>query len=421
MDSDPINDSAAQRGSPRAWLQLWWRGWRGHERVLLTIAVTLVVMTQWLSPEMVLGLLLGLVAGSALQLWMGRAGPRQAPAANEVIAQDINTSQQAFAVLRQQVSATIQTSETAVFSMMERMTRVHGNTMQLRDRIGEAVGRSQALSEDSLAQAARHSQALAHLADHQREFETLRQGSLDRVRAVATQVRDLTPLAQLITDISRQTNLISVNASIEAARAGEAGAGFKVVATEVRRLSAQTAEAALQISHGIAVAAEGVDAELQRLEEGLVETSAVQMHEIAEHMRLLSDTLGEVVPYLAGLSNHMEVSMQQVTADIVETLGDMQFQDINRQLLEQINSALASLSKHFAQLYQLIDGRAPPPPQLLEELLRRWTSDYVMHSQRVAHANGTGTETLGLSSQLSEHEPRGLELATANGPRIELF
>lgn len=421
MDTDPINDSASSRLSLRAWLQLWWRGWRAHERVLLTMAVTLAVMTQWLAPEMVLGLMLGLVAGSGLQLWLGRAGARHAPATNEVIAQDINTSQQAFAVLRQQVSATIQTSETAVFSMMERMTRVHGNTMQLRDRIGEAVGRSQALSEDSLAQAARHSQALEHLADHQREFETLRQGSLDRVRAVAAQVRELTPLAQLITDISRQTNLISVNASIEAARAGEAGAGFKVVATEVRRLSAQTSEAALKISHGIAMAAEGVDAELQRLEEGLVETSAVQMHEIAEHMRLLSNTLGEVVPYLAGLSNHMEVSMQQVTADIVETLGDMQFQDINRQLLEQINSALASLSKHFSQLYQLIDGRAPPPPQLLEDLLRRWTSDYVMHSQRVAHAHGTGTETLGLSSQPSEQEPRGLELATANGPRIELF
>ena len=36
--------------------------------------------------------------------------------------------------------------------------------------------------------------------------------------------------------------------------------------------------------------------------------------------------------------------------------------------------------------YELIDGDAPPPPMLLEELLARWTENYVMHSQRVAHA-----------------------------------
>ncbi|MDD0815972.1 methyl-accepting chemotaxis protein [Curvibacter sp. HBC28] len=421
MDIEPHNESSSNPASLRRWMKSWWSAWRTQGRLLLALAVALVVLAQWLAPESVLTLLLGLVVGSWLQLWLGRSAARHGPATNEVIAQDINTSQQAFAVLRQQVSATIQTSETAVFSMMERMTRVHGNTMQLRDRISEAVGRSQALSADSLSQADRHGQALEHLADHQREFETLRQGSLDRVRSVANQVRDLTPLAQLITEISRQTNLISINASIEAARAGDAGAGFKVVASEVRRLSSQTAEAAQQITQGIHTAALGVDAELHRLEEGLVHSSSVQMHEIAEHMRLLSNTLGDVVPYLAGLSSHMEVSMQQVTADIVETLGDMQFQDINRQLLEQINSALASLSKHFAQLYQLIDGRAPPPPELLEELLRRWSSDYVMHSQRVAHAHGTGGTPLGVSSQATETEPVGLELATANGPRIELF
>jgi hypothetical protein len=54
-------------------------------------------------------------------------------------------------------------------------------------------------------------------------------------------------------------------------------------------------------------------------------------------------------------------------------------------MLEQVNSALGSLSGHFAQLYQLIDGQAPPPPVQLEELVTRWTDSYVMQSQWTAH------------------------------------
>lgn len=156
------------------------------------------------------------------------------------------------------------------------------------------------------------------------------------------------------------------------------------------------------------------------------ESAAAQLDEIAQHIQTMSRTLGEVVPYLGQLSQDMDGGVDRITSDIIDTLGDMQFQDINRQLLEQINNALGGLSTHFAQLYQLIDGQAPPPPVQLEELLQLWTQDYVMHAQRVAHVLAAGdqrrsTRPAASAEVIALHEPRPVELAVANGPRIELF
>ncbi|MDT7835972.1 methyl-accepting chemotaxis protein [Aquabacterium sp. OR-4] len=417
MDSDP--------DTPRTSLPQRWLRRITVRDIGLAVVLTLALGAHALwSDSVSWASLAWLATGTLVGMWLGaRARPLQL-GTNErttaVVTQDIQTLRQAFAVLKQQVDATIQSSEEAVMSMMERMNRVHANAQALRESILEAVRRSESLSADSLGRAGQHGQAVASLAEHEHKYEAQRAQNQARVRAVAEQVRQLTPVATLIGEISRQTNLLAINASIEAARAGREGAGFKVVAAEVRRLSTQTSEAARQITEGIALAASAIDAEMTGARSMEGDSAAAQLGEIAAHIQTMSETLGDVVPYLGSLSTRMDSGMAVVTEDIVNTLGDMQFQDINRQLLEQINSALASLSEHFSQIYQLIDGQAPPPPVLLEELLSRWTENYVMHSQRVAHARAVGAAE---PAPLPTDEPssKNLTLATAYGPRIEFF
>ncbi len=89
----------------------------------------------------------------------------------------------------------------------------------------------------------------------------------EAMQGIRKSTGDVASILKTIDEIAFQTNILALNAAVEAARAGESGAGFSVVAEEVRALAQRSAQAARETAGKIETAVKNAEkgAELGRL------------------------------------------------------------------------------------------------------------------------------------------------------------
>mgnify|MGYP001092186526 FL=1 len=142
------------------------------------------------------------------------------------------------------------------------------------------------------------------------------------IEQLSQETESISVFAETITGISKQTNLLSLNASIEAARAGDAGKGFAVVAEEIRKLADDSAKAAGEISNHV-----------QHISTRTMDS--VQSAKQAEDMvALQGDAVQEVIQVFADMRDRMQelvgglqeivASTEQADKERAETLAAVQ-------------------------------------------------------------------------------------------------
>lgn len=108
------------------------------------------------------------------------------------------------------------------------------------------------------------------------------------------QMRKINASTEQIHKISSNTGLLAVNASVEAKRAGKAGAGFSVVASNIRELAVNSSECSDEVADAVFTMQKQIDRTSALLSDSMrsVEGSLAQLTTLHESFHALTDQFG---------------------------------------------------------------------------------------------------------------------------------
>jgi methyl-accepting chemotaxis protein len=197
-------------------------------------------------------------------------------------------------------------------------------------------------------------QAKAMMGEAQRIVENVNTNMLNMAEAISNvskSTEETSKIIKTIDEIAFQTNLLALNAAVEAARAGEAGAGFAVVANEVRNLAIRAAEAAKTTSNLIENTIKDVEhgTELTKLTQDAFRENM----EIAVKIRSLVDEI-------SAASQEQSLGIEQINKAVAEMDTVTQQNAANAEesasASEEMNGQAEQLKNFVWDLTTIIDG-----------------------------------------------------------------
>ncbi|AEY02667.1 methyl-accepting chemotaxis sensory transducer [Oceanimonas sp. GK1] len=190
------------------------------------------------------------------------------------------------------------------------------------------------------------------VAELEQEISHTRQG----VESLATRVRDIGTVLDVIRGIAEQTNLLALNAAIEAARAGESGRGFAVVADEVRALAHRTQESTKEIEammHAIQSETNDTVSAIQVSTERSAQTRQIAQ-EAGEALALIADAIMQINEQNQTIASAAE-EQASVSREVDRNLVNIRDLSVQTSAgANQTNASSNDLARLAEQLNQLV-------------------------------------------------------------------
>ena len=230
------------------------------------------------------------------------------------------------------------------------------------DKINTVIASLSSKTEDMKAKCNETMETMRGLLAQNAEVVTSMKEIHSQISATNEAVKNIAEASQIITDISSQTNLLSLNASIEAARAGESGRGFAVVATEIGNLADQSGNAAVKISQIVKNLVEESEKSVATIEEMSVgfekqntqinstgddvKAMVSEVNAIADETEVISDQISDLnaaKESLVNIISELSAVSEENAASTQETNASM----------EELNATFNIISESAGQLRQL--------------------------------------------------------------------